>query len=43
MGDAGAVLNADGRPYALVHQWDRYDALAAHVAARYPYVAAWGP
>ena len=43
VGDAGAVLNADGRPYALVHQWDRYDAVAAHVAARYPYVAAWGP
>ena len=40
LGDAGDVLNTRGAPYAIVHQWDRYDALANIVKRRFPYDAA---
>ena len=38
VGDASTVLGETGDAYAVVHQYDRYDAVASAVAARYPYV-----
>ena len=39
LAEGGVAVNAEGRPFALVHQWDRYDAVVAHVRARFPFDA----
>ena len=33
---AGEVLNEYGYPYAIVHQYDRFDRIHAHVKMRFP-------
>jgi hypothetical protein len=39
VGDASRVVSASGEPYAVVHQYDRYDGVVRAVASRWPFAA----
>ena len=40
VGDASRVVSSRGEPYAIVHQYDRYDGVVRNVASRWPFAAA---
>ena len=39
VGDASRVVSSRGEPYAVVHQYDRYDGVVRAVASRWPFAA----